>query len=101
MVIVLPATLLFTRLIVSLFRHLPANAHMGTLRVIEVNDASQFYLADFRDGKSEIVKDWQYCDLSALGQVSKVSFTLTSSDNGDYGMNTPAYFCLDQFGAKK
>ncbi|MBQ9339578.1 MAG: DUF4465 domain-containing protein [Paludibacteraceae bacterium] len=61
----------------------------------------EFYLADFRDGKSEIVKDWQYCDLSALGQVSKVSFTLTSSDNGDYGMNTPAYFCLDQFGAKK
>ena len=61
----------------------------------------EFYLADFRNGKNDIVKDWRYCDLSALGLVNKVSFALTSSDNGDFGMNTPAYFCLDQFGAKK
>ena len=61
----------------------------------------EFYLADFRDGKSEIVKDWRFCNLSALGEVNKVSFRLTSSDNGDYGMNTPAYFCIDNFGAKK
>ncbi len=61
----------------------------------------EFYLADFRDGKSEIVKDWRYCNLSSLGEVDKVSFALTSSDNGAYGMNTPAYFCLDNFGAQK
>lgn len=61
----------------------------------------EFYLADFRDGKSIIVNDWRFCNLSSLGEVDKVSFALTSSDTGDWGMNTPAYFCLDNFGAKK
>jgi len=32
--------------------------------------------------------------------VSKLGFELSSSDNGDYGMNTPAYFCFDNFGAE-
>lgn len=59
--------------------------------------SAEFYLA--KDG--QIVKDWQYFDLSGLGEINKVVFALTSSDNGDYGMNTPAYFCLDEFGAKK
>lgn len=56
-----------------------------------------FYLA--KDGK--ILKDWTYCDLSSLGEVTKLTFALSSTDNGDYGMNTPAYFCIDELGAKK
>jgi hypothetical protein len=31
--------------------------------------------------------------------VKTIGFELTSSDEGDYGMNTPAYFCFDDFGA--
>jgi len=53
------------------------------------------YLADFRDGKSFIMKEWKKVDVSSLGKVDSVSFSFTSSDNGDYGMNTPAYVCLD------
>lgn len=56
--------------------------------------SAEFYLA--KDGK--IVNDWQYFDLSALGMVDEIHFTLSSSDNGDWGMNTPAYFCIDNFG---
>ncbi|MET0262685.1 MAG: DUF4465 domain-containing protein [Rariglobus sp.] len=58
----------------------------------------EFYLADFRfadNGLDYIVSDWTDIDLSGLGTgVHTLEFTLTSSDSGDYGMNTPAYFAL-------
>ena len=61
-----------------------------------------FYLADFRSEYScddYIVTDWSWMDLSSLGEVSSIEFTLSSSDNGDYGMNTPTYFCLSGLSA--
>lgn len=60
-----------------------------------------FYLADYRNGKSLIVKDWVYVDLVDLGIVDEIRCSLESTDTGEFGMNTPAYFCLDNFGAKK
>ena len=51
-----------------------------------------FVLADGTD----IVNTWQKVDLSKLGTVTKIQFSLSSTDTGDWGMNTPAYFCLDQ-----
>lgn len=60
----------------------------------EKGNTVEFYLA--KDGK--IVNDWQYVDLTALGTVDQIQFTLSSSDNGEWGMNTPAYFCVDNFG---
>ena len=57
-------------------------------------------MADLRDDKAYIINDWRYVDLSGLGKVSKLSFALSSTDNGDWGMNTPAYFCFDNFGAE-
>ncbi len=67
----------------------------------EVTGTKEYYLADLRDPKKAyIINDWRYVDLSCLGEVSKIGFELSSSDNGDYGMNTPAYFCFDNFGAK-
>ncbi|MFP4556220.1 MAG: DUF4465 domain-containing protein [Bacteroidales bacterium] len=61
---------------------------------VEVGEV-EYYLADFRDGKEYITDSWTRVNLSALNGVSKVLFTLESSDVGDYGMNTPAYFCMD------
>lgn len=58
-------------------------------------ESTTCYLA--KDGV--IVNDWQYFDLSALGEVDEIHFTLSSSDTGSFGMNTPAYFCMDNFGA--
>ncbi len=54
-----------------------------------------FYLADFQNGKTEIVKEWKWVDLSKFGEIDGLRFELTSSDTGIHGMNTPAYFCLD------
>lgn len=41
------------------------------------------------------VKDWLFADLSSLGKVASLSFVFTGSDSGDYGLNTPAYMCID------
>ncbi|AMV38539.1 DUF4465 domain-containing protein [Planctomyces sp. SH-PL62] len=57
-----------------------------------------FYLADYRfdDNSLDYVLDtWAYMDLSSLAGASQLSFNLTSSDVGRYGMNTPAYFAVD------
>ena len=55
-----------------------------------------FYLADFRTPSSGgIVDSWKKVDLSSLGPIHKLTFSMESSDTGAYGMNTPAYFCVD------
>ncbi len=59
----------------------------------------EYYLADFRfenNNEDYIVDEWKWIDLSSLGKITKIRFSLSSSDNGDWGMNTPAYFCIDQ-----
>lgn len=63
----------------------------------------EFYLADFRfadNSQDYILTDWAFVDFSALGTVDKLDFALSSSDNHElYGMNTPAYFAIDDIGA--
>ena len=59
----------------------------------------EVYLADFRsdDGNEDYILDsWEKVDLTPLGTVNKLAFSLESSDVGDYGMNTPAYFVFDE-----
>lgn len=55
----------------------------------------EFYLADFRDGKTVLVRNWTKVDLKALGKTEKITFSFASSDVGQWGMNTPAYVCVD------
>ena len=60
----------------------------------------EFFLADYRAEKSEswtLNKSWEWVDLSPLGKVASVYFTLDSSDKSEYGIKTPSYFCLDRF----
>ncbi|MFW6146432.1 MAG: DUF4465 domain-containing protein [Planctomycetota bacterium] len=55
-------------------------------------------LADFRfadNAADYILDEWTWVDLSGLGPVVGLAFTLSSSDMGPDGMNTPAYFALD------
>ncbi len=57
-----------------------------------------FDLADYRsadNGLDYIVWDWTWVDLSALGSVAALEFELSSSDVGQFGLNTPSYFALD------
>lgn len=56
------------------------------------------YLADYRIGTATptaISTIWTSWDLSALGPVNKVKFNFEGSDSGTYGLNTPAYLCID------
>jgi hypothetical protein len=60
--------------------------------------SAEFYLADFRSAdntKDYIVNQWTEWDLSALKDAKDVYFNLTSTDAGEWGMNTPGYFAVD------
>jgi len=71
--------------------------HNGTLKPDSVN----FYLADFRDAVNTndyIVKDWRWVNLTSLAPLDSLEFTMNSSDTaGGFGVNTPTYFCMDNF----
>jgi hypothetical protein len=57
--------------------------------------SQEFYLADYRGEDDYVITDWTFVDLSALGDVKSLVFTMESSDTGAFGINTPAYFAFD------
>lgn len=69
-------------------------------------DSVDFYLADYRfedNNQDYIVNDWTWVDLSSLsenvplGTVDSLLFTLYSTDSNDWGINTPLFYCIDNF----
>ncbi len=44
-----------------------------------------------------IINTWKWVDLHGLGNVDSLIFSFTSSQNGQYGINTPTYFAMDNF----
>ena len=61
-------------------------------------DSIDFYLADYRfedNSQDYIIGEWTWVDLGNLGPCDSLSLDLQSSDVGTFGMNTPAYFCID------
>ena len=63
-------------------------------------DTLSYYLADYRsDNEADhyYVKDWTWLDLSALGDVTGITFRLSSSRTNSWGMTTPGYFLMDDF----
>ena len=65
--------------------------------VVDGQEAARVDVYLAAEGK--YIAEWTYVDLTELGEVEGVTFTMSSSDSGDYGMNTPAYFAMDNFGA--
>lgn len=68
----------------------------GTLKNTKVD----VYLADYRPANNamdSILNYWKWVDLTSLGNVDSLDFELSSTDTGSFGMNTPAYFCMDNF----
>jgi len=66
-----------------------ANASTGSV---------DFFLADYRFENAAldtIVGGFTTLDLSTLGTLRALEFTLSSSDGGPFGMNTPAFFAID------
>ena len=52
-----------------------------------------FLLAD----GTNIIDEWTWFDTSGLGEVYGLSFSLDSSDSGQFGINTSAYLAADNF----
>lgn len=62
------------------------------------SDSIAVYLADYRFENNQqdyILNEWQWVDLTSLGPVDSLHLQLSSTDIGVFGMNTPAYFCID------
>jgi hypothetical protein len=75
---------------------------MLTIHGIDANGAATgsvvFFLADYRfqdPNLNYIVSAWTTVDLTPLGNASSLVFELVSTDVGDFGANTPAYFAMD------
>ena len=51
-------------------------------------------LADYRSDNDFLSEDWRTIDVSAL-QSNQLTFSFAGSDVGTFGLNTPAYFALD------
>ncbi|MCF0206414.1 MAG: DUF4465 domain-containing protein, partial [Bacteroidales bacterium] len=63
-------------------------------------DSREVVMADFANGNSYKMTDWTFVDLSWINAADSLTFIILSDDSGDYGINTPAYFCMDNFGAE-
>lgn len=60
-------------------------------------DTVDFYLADYRfadNNDDYIVDTWETVTFNNV-VAKKLTFLLSSSDNGSWGMNTPGYFAID------
>lgn len=65
---------------------------------IRSTDSVTFYLADYRfvnNAQDYIIKNWTSVNISRLGEADSLFIRLASSDVGEFGINTPTYFCLD------
>lgn len=57
-------------------------------------------MASCTNGDLTINRRWKYVDLSSLGKVEELYFSIESSDCGSYGINTPTYFALSALSVK-
>lgn len=67
-------------------------------------DSVDIYLADFQsedENDHYILEDWESFELSALDGAKYFTFDFKSSDVGDFGINTPKYFALDNLEYKE
>lgn len=74
----------------------------GYINGEETGRIVEFFLADYRFLNNDldyIVDTWEHVDLQPIGQADSITFTLTSSDIGDSGINHPPYFAVDNFAA--
>ena len=62
----------------------------------ETEKTVEVSLGSFSNGDLTAAKGWKYVDLTALGAVNELYFSLSSTDSGPYGANTPFYFCIDK-----
>lgn len=62
---------------------------------VPLSSSVEFYLADFQGEVDTIVDTWSPVELTGLENARRLYFNPSSSDVGLFGMNTPAYFAID------
>ncbi len=63
-----------------------------------------YYLADYRSENEAdwtLLTDWEWIDLSSLGQVVSLSISFDGSDQSWGYLNTSTYVCIDNVGCEK
>lgn len=76
------------------FRLLILGRKLGTW----MDDTVTVYLADFRSSNPSedyILGNWEMVNLASLADADTLVFSMESSDTGQFGMNTPLFFALD------
>jgi hypothetical protein len=69
-----------------------ATGRLGTT----TTGSATFFLADLRGPSPPgVLSAWSWFDLTALGTVDRIEFSFDGSDKGAFGLNTPAYFAMD------
>ncbi len=59
----------------------------------------EFYLADYRfedNSENYIIDTWERIEIAEMGPLDSLELRLSSSDVGEWGMNTPALICIGQ-----
>lgn len=65
----------------------------------DTESSIEYNFADYSDTNEAnhyMQSDWQWVDLSTLGEVTSIYFTMKSTDSGQFGDNTAAYFNIDR-----
>jgi hypothetical protein len=63
---------------------------------VTTTGTATFYLADLRGATPPgVLSSWSWFDLTSLGTVDRIEFSFDGSDKGSFGLNTPAYFAMD------
>ncbi|MCM1482729.1 MAG: DUF4465 domain-containing protein [Muribaculaceae bacterium] len=83
---------------------------LGFARKFTANDSCKLYIYGVRNnirtqpvvvelgkcnesGVFTGITSWQAVDVKQLGEVDYIYFQMSSTDTGEYGINTPTYFC--------
>lgn len=64
-----------------------------------LKDSQLLFLGDFRSAdstKDYLLDSWTFVRFRNIGGLDSFTFSMVSSDVGAWGMNTPAFFCLDR-----
>ncbi len=67
----------------------------GTGAMVNGGNPVDFYLANYTSANSTPVNVWSPVDLTALAGAQSLGFGFASSDTGQFGINTPLYFAMD------
>lgn len=67
----------------------------------ETGKSVEHILAEYKNGELIQSPNWEWVDLSSLGEIGGLYYTMkTTDEDPTYGPNTAAYFCMDKLQIK-